>query len=155
MDSKIRFGLFDFRHLMAEMEMKSLFLQHALKLLGDLGIGARQNAVQKFDDGHLGAKPAPDRAEFETDDARPDNDEFLGNTLQRQRAGRGDDGFLIDLDAGKPHDIGAGRDDDIFCFDLLRGTIVRLDFDDARRGDRPGAEERVDLVLLEKKSRRR
>jgi len=109
--------------------MKALLFQHALKLLGDFGVRAWQDAVQKFDDGHLGTEPAPDRAKFETDHARANNEKFSGNLFQRQRAGRGDDRLLVDCDAGKLDDIGACRDDDIFRFEPLGRTILRLYLD--------------------------
>ena len=79
---EIRRGSLDLGHLVAEMETKALFLQHALKLLGDFSIGARQNTIQEFDDGHLGAKPAPDRAKFETDHAGANDEKLFGDALQ-------------------------------------------------------------------------
>ncbi len=59
------------------MEGKALLLQDALKLLADLGVDAGQDAVEKFDDGHIAAEAAPDRAEFEADDAGADDEEIL------------------------------------------------------------------------------
>ena len=40
-------------------------------------VHARQDAVEEFDDGDLGAEPAPDRAELEPDDAGADDDELV------------------------------------------------------------------------------
>ena len=44
-DLQARFRFFDPFHLMAETKFKTLFLQHALKLLGNFAIKFRQNAV--------------------------------------------------------------------------------------------------------------
>ena len=45
------------------------------------------------------AEPAPHRAELEPDDAGADDQEPAGNFFERQRAGRRDDAFLVDVDA--------------------------------------------------------
>ena len=60
----------DLRHLVGEVEGEALLLQHPLELLGDLAVHAGQDAVEELDHRHLGAEPAPDRAEFEPDHAR-------------------------------------------------------------------------------------
>src|SRR5262249_18639704 len=79
--------LFDFGHLVAEAEDKTLLFENAPKLFGGFAVGAGKNPVQKFDDGHLGAKPAPNRAEFETDDSGPDDKQFAGHFFEGQSAG--------------------------------------------------------------------
>src|SRR5262249_37882560 len=49
----------DRRHLGGELKGHALLLQNALEALGHVEIDARQDAVQKFHHGHLGAEPAP------------------------------------------------------------------------------------------------
>ena len=44
-------------HLRRQMELEALLLQHALELLGDFPVHARQDAVEIFDHRHLGAEP--------------------------------------------------------------------------------------------------
>jgi len=82
-------------------------------LFSDFAVEPWQNAVQIFDDGNLGAKAAPDRAEFEADDARAHNKKCLRHRFERKRAGRGNDGFFVDLDVRKPRGIRARGDDNI------------------------------------------
>ena len=53
----------------AELERKALFFQDALELSCDFAIHARQNPVEKFHNGDLGAETVPHRAEFEPDHA--------------------------------------------------------------------------------------
>ena len=108
-------SLLDLRHLVAELELKALFLEHALELLGDLAVLAWQDAVEELDHRHLGAEPPPDRTQFEPDHAGADDDQLFGNLGQGQRAGRGDDRLLVDLDAGQRRHVGAGGDDDVLA----------------------------------------
>ena len=69
--------------------------------LRDLGVHAGQDAVEILDHHHLGAEAAPDRAEFEPDDAGADDDEALRHAREFERAGRGDDDLFVDRDAGQ------------------------------------------------------
>ncbi len=57
----------------AELERKALLFENALELLGDLGVIARQDAVEKFHHGDLRAEPVPHRAEFKPDHAGADD----------------------------------------------------------------------------------
>ena len=121
------------RDLVAEMELEALLLQHALELLGDLAVHAGQDAVEELDHRHLGAEPPPDRAELEADDAGADDDELLRRLGERERAGRGDDGLLVDLDAGQARDVGAGGDDDRLGLEGRLVAVGALDDDLAGR----------------------
>src|SRR3984893_13566004 len=98
---------------MAETKLKTLFLQHAPELFANFAVEPWQNAVQIFDDGHCRAKAAPDRAEFEADDARSHNKKFLRTRFEGNRAGRKNDRLLANRDPRKPRGIRAGGDDDI------------------------------------------
>ena len=74
---------------------------------------------------------------------------FFGGLAKRQRAGRGDDGLLVDLDAGQARDVGAGGDDDGLGLERRLAAVGALDDDLAGRGDARLAVKPVDLVLLE------
>ena len=103
----------DTGHLGAELERKALLFEDALELLGDLAVHAGQDAVEEFHHGDFGAEPVPHRAEFEPDHAGADDQQFSGDLVERQRAGRRHDALLVDLDALQPRDVGAGGDHDV------------------------------------------
>ncbi len=67
---------------------------------------------------------------------------------ERQRAGRGNNLLLVDLDAGQARDVGAGRDHDRLRL-VRRLAAVALDDHLAGRDDAAFAVQPVDLVLLE------
>ena len=66
------------------------------KMLGDLVVDARRDAVEELDHRHLGAEATPHRAQLEADDAGADHDQALGHLGELERAGRGDDLLLVD-----------------------------------------------------------
>ncbi len=142
-------GSIDCRDLRRQFEGKPLLLQHAVKLLGDLAVDARQNVIEEFDDRHLGAEPPPHRAELEPDDAGADDEELLRHVGELERAGRGHDALFVDVDAGQPRHVGPGGDDDVLGLQRLGLAVVGFHLDLARRGDAAGAVKRLDLVLLE------
>ncbi len=88
--------LVDRLDLGAEPELHALLLQDALHLARDFAVEAGQDAVEELDHRDLGAEPRPDRAELEPDDAGADHQQALGHRAERQRAGGGDDLFLVD-----------------------------------------------------------
>ena len=117
--------------------------------LRDFAIDAGQDVVEEFDDRHLGAEPPPHRAELEPDDAGADDEKLLRHLGEIERAGRGHDALLVDVDAVQPRDVGAGGDDDVLGLQRLRLAVVGFHLDLAGRGDAAGAVKRLDLVLLE------
>jgi hypothetical protein len=143
------FLLVDRLDLGRELELHALLLQHALHLPGGLAVEAGDDAVEELDDGHLRAQPRPDRPHLEPDNARADDEQALGHFLERQRAGGGDDLFLVDLDARQVHRDRAGRNDDVLGLDGLARPLVGRHQDAPRRADRADAAEGGDLVLLE------
>ena len=76
---------------------------------------------------------------------------FCGTLAKFERAGRRHDALLVDLDAGKPRDIGAGGDDDVLRLQRLRLAVVGFHLDLAGRDDAAGAAKGFDLVFLEQK----
>ena len=86
----------DFRR---QLERQPLLLQHAMELLGDFAVDARQDVIEEFDDRHFGAEPPPHRAELEPDDAGADDEQLLRHLGEIERAGRRHDALLVDVDA--------------------------------------------------------
>ena len=144
-------GRVDAGDLRRQFESDALALLDALKLARDLAVEAGQNVIEKLDDGDLGAEAAPHRAELHADDAGTDHEQLLRHLGQIERAGRGHDAFLVDVDAGKPRHIRAGGDDDVFGLKRLGLAVGRLDLDLAGRGDAACTVKGLDLVLLEQK----
>jgi hypothetical protein len=60
----------------AEFELHALLLQNLLEGGRDFGVDRRRDLIEEFDDRDFRANAAPDAAEFETDDAGADDDEF-------------------------------------------------------------------------------
>ena len=125
----------DFGQLVTEVESKALLFQRALHQLGGLAVDPRQDTIQELDHRHFGTQPAPDRAEFEADDAGADDDQLLRRLRQAQGARRGDDRLLVDLDARQPRDIRAGGDDDRLGLERALLAVSALDDHAPRRGD--------------------
>ena len=142
-------GGIDRRDLRRQFEGKTLLLQHAVELVGDLAIDAGQNVIEEFDDRHLGAEPPPHRAELEPDDAGADDEKLLRHLGEIERAGRRHDALFVDVDAGQPRHVRASGNDDVLGFERLRLAVVGLHLDLARRRDAACAVKRLDLVLLE------
>jgi hypothetical protein len=88
-------------HLGTETEVDPLLGQDPLEGLGNLTVHARADTIQVFDHGHLGAQPAPDRAQLEADNARSNDHQGLGNLRKGQGARGVDDAVAVDLQARK------------------------------------------------------
>ena len=63
----------------------------------------------------------------------PTTSRRFGHLRQRQRAGRGDDRLLVDVDAGQLRHARAGGDDDRLGLELLLLAVDERDLDLARR----------------------
>src|SRR5579883_3417498 len=111
------------------MKLDALLLEQALKLPAYFVVHAGQNPVEILDDRHLRTEPPPHRSELEPDHAGADYEKTLRHLRQDQRAGRGDDAFLIDRDAAQSGDIGAGGDHDRLGFKHLRLAVGTFDLD--------------------------
>ena len=151
LDSRLQFRArcIDRRDLGRQLERYALLLEQALRLAAHLAIHAGQHAVEEFHHRYLGAEPAPHRAELEPDHAGADHQQMLRHLAEHQRAGRGDDALLVDLDAFQARHVGTGGDDDGFGVERLHLAVGAGDFDLAGDGDTAGAEISIDLVLLE------
>src|SRR5579872_1894481 len=127
--------LVDLGDFMPEMEFEILLLEQALELFGDLPVHPRQDTVEKFDHGHLSAETRPNRAKLEANNAGADDEQLGWWLIERERARRGDDLLLVDLDARQTRDIGTGGDDDRLGLERRRLAIFASDVDLARRDD--------------------
>ena len=120
-----------------------------MELPADLAVYAGQDAVKELDHDHLGAEPPPHRAELESDHAGADDQQPSRHLVQHQRASRGHDPPLVDVDARKPRHVRAGSDDDRLACDRLAPAVGGGHLDLAGPDDAPSALKRVDLVFLE------
>ena len=71
--------LVGFGDLVAEQKFEALFFEHALELPSDFAIHRSEDVIEEFDDENFCTEPAPDRAQFEADDARADDDDLARN----------------------------------------------------------------------------
>ena len=119
----------------------------------DLAVHAGQDAVEEFDHRHLRAEPPPHRAELEPDHAGADHEQVLRHLVERERAGRGHDALLVDLDAREPRHVGAGGDDDVLGLQRLRLAVgaFHLDLAGRRRCGRCRAPQSI-LFFLSRNS---
>ena len=72
------FGLFDAGDLGASLNSKPC-LPACAGTAWRLPVHSRQDAVEKLDDGNLGPKPRPDRAQLQADNARADHQQIFGH----------------------------------------------------------------------------
>ena len=89
------------------------FVSDALQRRAHFHIHAGRDAVEELDHRHLGAEPAPHRAQLEPDIAAADDDQPLRHRGRaRARRSRRAIGLLVDLDARQRDAVRAGGDDD-------------------------------------------
>ena len=107
----------------------------------------RHDAVEHFDDRHLGAHVIVEAGEFDPDRARSD-DQQLGRHFGRGHGvAIGPDAFAVGLGERQVAGAGTGGEDDVFGGEL--GLLAVLgDGQFVRRGQRAVAHVHVDLVLL-------
>ena len=143
-DFGLGLGGFGLLHGSAHDEVQALLFQRALEGLLHLWVHAGGDDIKKFHHGHFGAEAGVDAAQLQPDDACADDHHFLGDLAQLQRAGGGDDDFLVHFDARQGRRLGPGGDDDVFG---LMDLIADLHFAGLRDG--APAFDPVDLVLFE------
>ena len=133
-----------------EVELEPLLGQDLLEVLRHLCVHAgASDRAEELDHLDVGAEAGPDRTEFEADDAGSDHDHLFGHLLQVERAGRRDDLLLVNLDTRERSHFGPGRDENVLGLDLGVAAVEEGDVELSRRGERGGALDVVDLVLLE------
>jgi hypothetical protein len=137
-----------FLHLVAEVELDALSLQHLEELFAQGAIHGGDDAVHELHDRHFGAKAGIDRAEFETDDATAHHDEVLRHFGEFEGLGGGDDALLVDGDERQGGRLGTCGDDGLGGFERLGGAIGLGDGDAGLGGEAAMAGIDIDLVLL-------
>ena len=93
---------------------------------GDLLVIDRQDGRRRLDKGDVGTKLAHRNAQFQTDIAGADNDEFLRQFGQIERLGRADHGVAEREERQFNLDRASG-DDDILGIDLDLAAILEID----------------------------
>src|SRR2546423_2799261 len=88
-------------------------------------------------------------SEPQPDDARPDHQQPLRHLGEHQRAGRGHDRVLVDVDAREPGHVRAGGDDDALGLQPLLVAVAERHTHPAGAEDGRAAVNGIDLVLLE------
>jgi hypothetical protein len=75
-------------------------------------VGGRQERLQRLENHHLGAEPAPHGAELESDDPSPDDAQALGHLGQLERAPAVDDNLPVNRNRRQRCGLGsAGKND--------------------------------------------
>ena len=134
----------------ASLEVDALLLQDLLDGLGNLKVHAgATNLVEELDNGNLGAEAGPDGGHLETNDTTTDDEHLLGDLLEGNGASAADDALLVDLETGEGGDLGTSGDKDVLALDGGLTAVVELDVDGVLIGERAGALDVLDAVLLE------
>src|SRR4051812_43456908 len=125
-------------------DLDALLLEAALGDLGDLGVLARQHAVDHLQEVDLGAEAHVGRGDLGPGRAGADDRQRARHLLERPRL-LGADDAPAEVRAGDALRHRPGREDHA----LRRLVLVVADADVAVAGESAGALEHLDLVLLE------
>lgn len=87
---------------------------------------------------------------LKTNDATTDDNHLLGDTLEREGAGRSDNALLINGKAGERSSLAAGSKENILGPEETLTAVVECDLDGVLVLKGAGALDPFDLVLLEK-----
>src|ERR1700719_3838219 len=101
------------------MKSDALRRKRALQQIRELEIETDGDPRQEFEDRYFGTKSRPNRSKLESDRARANHEKFLRRFRKSKRLGAADDCFAIELRKRQFDRRAAGRDDDVFGFDLL------------------------------------
>ena len=129
-------------------DLQPLLRQLLLEERADLRILDRNDAVEHFDDRHLGAEVGVEARELDPDRAGAD-DQQLGRHFRRSHGvAVGPDALAVGLGERKVARPRAGSDDDVLGGKLGRLAVGAGHGELALRGDLPLAHVHGDLVLL-------
>src|SRR5690606_39136226 len=95
-----------------EADVEPLRAQKAERLRRDLGVHAREDAVEELEDADLASEPPPHRPELEPDRAGADDDESLGHGRPRERLRARAGKLAVDLDSADRSRLASRRDQD-------------------------------------------
>lgn len=133
-----------------ELELDTLFLEDSLGSLGDLSVHAgSSDLAEELNNGDLGSQSRPNRSHLKTNDTTANDSHGLGDLLQRNGTGAGDDALLIDLEAGEGGGLGAGGDEDVLAAEDGLAAVVELDLDLVLVDEGAGTLDILGTVLLE------
>src|SRR5450631_1508978 len=134
----------------ADEDVDPELLRLARNHLHALGVAARQDAGQRFDESNLAAELRVEGSDFHANVAAAHDDQPCRQFAEGQRAGRIHDAIVVEGQTGNGDWARAGSDDDIFRFD--HGFVLRIGTSHpygARRQQRRRALQVVAAVGLE------
>jgi len=138
-------------HLDAEADVEPLLAKQRQGLGGDVAVDAEENPVGVFQDGHAGAKPPPDAAEFKADVAAPDHHQVPRHLGKRERLGAGSHPIAVGLDPGQDDRTAADGQNDPRRLEEGLGPVGGRHRHPARPGKPTGPGVAGHLVLLEER----
>ena len=130
------------------MDRDAALAEDARQLLADLRVLERDDAVHELDQRHLGPEVAVHARPLDADRPRPDDRDPLRGVVACQRLVRGDDEMPVDVEAGQRTGCGAGGEDEVGGARLDVAALAATHPDAGGAGQRAGAVEDGDLVLL-------
>ncbi len=131
------------------VDVHAALLVGALHELGDIFVLEREDALERLDDGDLGAVGGVDVGELHPDGAGAHDQERPGRLLLHERAGGGPDAVLVDLQDRQIPRPRPRRDDDVLRLDGALGAVGTLDLDLTLPLQAAEPLDVRDLVLLE------
>src|SRR6516165_7051215 len=147
--------LVELRHFGVGEDLDALFFEALAREGGDFGVFDRQNLRQYLDKGHVRAKRAIERSEFNADRARTNDQNRFRDTVRHHGFEIGPDKFLVGFKARQdPRPRARCEDDVLGCVGCrpectlgrLASALLHCHF--ARRINRCFAPDDGDLVLL-------
>ena len=129
------------------MDLDALFLEALAGESGDLFVLDRQDAVEHFDDRHLGAHVAVEAGEFHADRAGADDQKRFRDRLRDHRFLVGPYQLAVGFEPGQRAGPRAGRQHDMRRREIGHGFAVLRDGNFAFTGEPGLAIEHGDLVL--------
>ena len=116
----------------ADLHLEALLEQEAGEGPDDIVVQCSGDLGKKFHDGDVAAQAGPDRAQFQSDGAAADDDQFLRDGVEGDCLIAGDDRRAVELEERQLHRRRTGGDHDVLALDRSLGAGVR-------RGDLHGA----------------
>src|SRR4051794_58757 len=106
-------GALDLLERLAGLERDAALAERPLERLGRLLVLRRQQAGERFDDGHVDAEGLPGARELAADDAAAEHDGRVRHVVEGERVLGGDDPLAVDLQAGQRLGVRAGGQHDV------------------------------------------
>ena len=139
------------RHLGTQADIKSLFLELALRLLRDLLVDDGKKVGERLEYGEFAAQAAPYAAKFQADDARTDDAESLRHRVQVERAAGIHDGLAVKGRRAQFRRHRAGGQHDMLCSKFAPCAVVGGELHPPARQELAMALQRRDSARLEER----